>query len=141
MNNRAGNKRAEQTKQEGDKTPAAEWFVAALGLALVVTVVGFLLYQALAVKVTPPDITFAVEETRKVQQGYLVTITAHNGGGETVADLTVTGELTDGEEVLEGDTATLDYVPAHSTRQVGFYFQENPADHELVLRAGGYQNP
>ena len=132
---------AEQGKQGGDKTPAAEWFVAGLGLVLVVAAVGFLLYQALAVKGTPPDITLAIEATSEVQQGYLVTVTVHNGGGETVAGLTVEGELKDGEEVLESDTATLDYVPAHSTRRVGFFFQENPADFDLTLRASGYQSP
>lgn len=62
----------------------------------------------------------------------------HNEGGKTASGLTITGDLKRGDIVVEMSEVTLDYVPAHSTRRDGFFFDENPAAYELILRVGGY---
>lgn len=132
-----------QKEQEGqnNETPLSEWLVAALGLVLVVATVIFLLYQAFVAEVPPPDIRFAVEETVETSTGFLTRVSVHNEGGKTVSALTVTAELKRDGTVLESSDVTLDYVPAHSTRQVGFFFAENPNDYDLNVQAGGYQSP
>ena len=128
----------ETTDARRDETSVAEWLVAALGLVLVIGAVAFLLYQVLAVETKPPDIVLRAGETVKNQQGYLVMITVRNEGGRTVAGLTVEGSLNDGGEVSE---VTIDYVPPHSEREAGLFFNEDPRTSGLSLRATGYQDP
>lgn len=131
----------QQRSAAGGETPLAEWLVAVVGFLLVAASIAFLLYQALAVEAPPPEMTMMVEETSETGQGFLVVVSVHNKGGKTVSGLTVEGELKSDDGVVETSTTTLDYVAAHSTRQVGFFFSENPNDYELTLRAGGYQSP
>lgn len=128
-------------KTSGGKAPLAEWLMAMLGVGLVVGVIGFLLYQGLGVKPGLPDIILEAGAPIETQDGYLVTVRVRNEGGETAADLTIEGTLEQDGETVETSQATLDYVPAYSTRQAGFFFAKDPRAFELVLRVGGYQAP
>lgn len=55
----------------GQQGPVGEWLVAALGPVLVVASTGFLVYQAFAVKETPPEITFLTKKTTETKTGFL----------------------------------------------------------------------
>jgi len=83
-------------------------------LVLVAVSVVFLLYQTLALDEPPPEITFQAEKTTATTTGFLT---------------------------LETSETTLDYVPAHSKRQVGLFFTENPAVYTLVLSLAGKRLP
>src|SRR5687767_252444 len=69
-----------------------EWAAAALGLLLVGSALGFLFYQALAGRETPPDVQVQVTGVHQVGHGYLVEIRVHNHGNTTAAGLTIEGE-------------------------------------------------
>jgi uncharacterized protein (TIGR02588 family) len=76
-----------------------------------------------------------------VAQGFLVHYQAHNRGGETLADLQVKATLrrTDGSQ--EEREAHLDYVPPHSSRNGGLFFESDPRQGRLTLAPGGFQVP
>ena len=124
-----------------------EWAVAALGAVLVFGSMAYLAYAAFARDEAPPDVRLAVEEVRELpsSRGYLVKFRAHNEGREAAAELGIEGELSNGPEggggAVETSEATLDHLPAQSSRAGGLFFTRNPRAFELRLRAEGYHEP
>jgi uncharacterized protein (TIGR02588 family) len=124
-----------------DETPLLEWIVAAVGLVLVVSTIGFTFYRAWRETETPPAVTVTVETIVAQDAGYLVTFRALNEGEGTAAAVTVEGVLLQNGEEIELSTASLDFVPSRSERQGGLFFTEDPEQYELQLRATGYADP
>lgn len=122
-------------------TSPIEWAVAAVSALLVLGVIGYLLYEALAEPQTPPAIEVTVEAVQAVGNGYLVEFEAQNRGQTTAAGLAVEGTLRRGAEAVETASATLDYVPAEGSRRGGLYFTEDPRGYRLELRPIGYGRP
>lgn len=118
-----------------------EWVVAALGLLIIASTVGFLLYQALARPEVPPAIVLHADEVAEFAGGYRVGFTARNIGTGTAANVTVEGRLLSGTETVETSQATLGYVPGSSSERGGLFFTRDPRDHQLELRALGYEEP
>ncbi len=100
-----------------------------------------MLYQAAAGDSSPPDVTVHVDSIVPTRNGYLVQFRAVNEGGATAEGLTVEGVLRNGAEILESSSTVLEYVPAHSEREGGLFFSSDPRQHQLQLRAKGYENP
>ena len=132
--------------QKGQETritdaPIWMWGIAALGLALVAASIGFMLYEAVAGDSSPADVTVQVDSTTPTRNGYLVKFRAINTGGSTVEGLTIEGTLRNGSETIETSDTVLEWVPAHSEREGGLFFTSDPRQHQLQLRAKGYENP
>jgi uncharacterized protein (TIGR02588 family) len=117
------------------------WGIALLGLVLVASSVGFMLYEAVAGDSSPPDVKVHVDSIVPARNGYLVKFRAVNEGGSTAEGLTVEGVLKNGIEILENSNTVIEYVPAHSEREGGLFFSSDPRQHQLQLRAKGYENP
>ncbi len=66
---------------------------------------------------------------------------AVNNGGSTAEGLTIEGDLRNANAVVETSSTTLEYLPAHSTGEGGLFFSSDPRQHELRLRAKGYEEP
>lgn len=115
-----------------------EWAVAALGLALVVGVIGFMLYRAYTEAGTPPTIEFTIDAIQPSGPGYLVTFTATNRGDEAAAAVMVEGHLIGDDGSVETSAVTLTSLPGGSQRQGGLYFGTDPRARQLTLRAMGY---
>ena len=121
-----------------------EWAVAALGLVLVLGVVGFTAREALRGPGDPPAIRVRADSTVALGSGeYLVQFTARNEGHQTAADVSIVGELRDpmGVEAVETSRARVDFLPGRTERRGGLYFRRDPRGAELRLRAEGYQEP
>jgi len=127
--------------QKYNKPPIWEWIVAFVGLMLVVSAVGFMLYRALKGNSSPPEITISIDSVTTAADGFLVTFRAINRGEVTAAGLTVKGELRSDSETIETSTATLNYVPSRSERRGGLFFTNDPRKFEIKLRAKGYERP
>ncbi len=124
-----------------DETPLLEWIVAAVGLVLVLSTIGFTFYRAWRETDTPPAVSVTVETIVAQGDRYLVTFRALNEGEGTAAAVTVEGVLLQDGEAIELSTASLDFVPSRSERQGGLFFTQNPEQYELRLRATGYADP
>lgn len=123
------------------RVPAAEWAVAVLGAVLVLSVVSYLLVTAVVGDDSPPAITVLLDEIVASPDGYLVRVRAMNSGGATAAGITVEGELRADGVVAETSQATISYIPTNSERRAGLYFRRDPREHDLALRAVGYEQP
>jgi len=132
---------AEPKPQKEKKPPIWEWIVAMIGLVLVVSAIGFMLYHAIKGNSSPPVISIGVESVIPTGDKFLVTFRAVNHGELTAAGLTVEGELRNGAQSVETSMATLNYVPSRSARRGGLFFVNDPRKFELKLRAKGYERP
>ena len=139
---RAAGRRGEPESRPRE-VPLLEWIVGALGAALVLGTVGFLVYQAvLGQGTSPPDVRLVAEEVVGLRNGYLVRFRAINEGRSTASQLTLEGELTgEGGGAVETSETTLDYLPGRSEREGGLFFTQDPRAFELRLRPKGYVKP
>ena len=121
--------------------PLVEWIIGAVGLLIVAGAIGVLVHEALAGDKSPPDVQLAVRMIAPRNGGYLVKVRAENVGGQPAARVGITAELVSDGKVLETREAQFDYLPAHSTREGGLFFDRDPRAGELRLRALGYEEP
>lgn len=127
--------------EPGSGTSAVEWVVAALGALILVSMIGYMLFYGLTQQSGPPRIVLEAGAVTESAGGYLVEFTARNEGPSTAAALHIKGQLMDGAEILEEAEAQLDYVPEHSKREGGMFFDQDPREHTLVLSSEGYSKP
>jgi uncharacterized protein (TIGR02588 family) len=118
-----------------------EWIVAIASAALVLGVLGFLIYDGVRSPRTPPDVTIEVDSIKTTGQGYLVLFRARNLGRTTAAEVLVEGELEADTGKVETSETTIDYVPAEGEERGGLYFRQDPRRLRLKLRAHGYREP
>ncbi|HYR10324.1 MAG TPA: TIGR02588 family protein [Longimicrobium sp.] len=118
-----------------------EWVAAAVSTALVLGVVGYLLYDAVARPRTPPSLRVSADTVLQVDGLWLVEFRATNAGHETAAAVKIEGELMQADSSVESSEAVLDYVPGRSVRHGGLFFRHDPRAYRLELRAHGYQEP
>jgi uncharacterized protein (TIGR02588 family) len=116
--------------------PQLEWVASALGLVLILCVMGVIARDAFNGSAgMAPDIQVAATRIRQSEAGFLVEFEARNLSPITAAQVAIEGKLPGGET----STATIDYVPGRSARRGGLLFSADPRG--LELRALGYQNP
>lgn len=139
---RHGRKAGEQDQGKGRReSPWAEKLIAALGLLLVIASAGTLGYEAFRGASQPPAVEVNVREIRDVRAGYLVEIVAVNHGDRTGAQVHITGELKQGDTVVETSSTTFSYVPGQSEQQGGLFFTKDPRRYRIQVRATGYEKP
>jgi uncharacterized protein (TIGR02588 family) len=122
-------------------TSLAEWIVAGVSAALVLGVLGFLIYDGVRSPLTPADLTIEVDSIQPAGPGYLVLFRARNSGRTTAAEVLVEGELEPDSGKVETSETTIDYVPAEGEQRGGLYFRQDPHRARLRLRAHGYRDP
>jgi uncharacterized protein (TIGR02588 family) len=134
--------KAPERKSVAPPVPLWEWLVAALGLLLVVGMVGLLLYEAASESAYAPDVTLEANTPIKLNSGWHLTIQAVNRGDKAAAQLTIAAELRDKDsQVVETAELTFDYLAPHSSRTGGVYFINDPAKFQLQLASKSYVSP
>ena len=133
--------RDRETPRRDRETPWLEWVAAAIGVALIATLVTIIGGEAMRGSPRPPDVRVRVERVTPSAGGFVVEVRAHNASQRTAAEVTVEGTLARDGETLATSEATLDYVPGHSSRRAGLFFRDDPRAHDLSVRALGYRTP
>jgi uncharacterized protein (TIGR02588 family) len=128
-------------RNTGAEIPPLEWVIGGVGLAIVLAVVGVLLYEAVAGDRSPPDVRLTVQAIVPLQHGYLVKVRAENVGGEPAARVSIAAELREKSNVVEASETQFEHLPPHSNREAGVFFQRDPRASEIRLRALGYEEP
>jgi uncharacterized protein (TIGR02588 family) len=114
----------------------AEWIAAALGLLLILFVVGHGLWEGLAVPRTPPELAVRAAAPVAVNGGWRVDVTVRNAGRRTAAAVEVSGALAGGEQV----GTVFDYVPAQGETTGSLMFRGDPRT-GLAVAVEGWTDP
>lgn len=122
-----------------------EWTVFALGLALVLAVVGVLVAQALRHDDAPPILGVLVDEPRRPEGAhpphFVVPITVTNDGDRAAEWVLVELTLVQGDRVLERSELRVPDLPRRSRRSAAFILQHDPQSGALRTRVLGYSEP
>lgn len=132
---------AGKQKNTDAKPPIWEWILAAIGLVMVISVIGSMLYRAATQDKSPPNLEVVVTAVTATASSHHVEFEVKNTGNRSAAAVIVEADLLKGGQSVETSTAALAYVPANSVRSGGLYFSRNPNDLELKMRVTGYEKP
>lgn len=117
---------ASDTKESGDsdsgsansggsgsqKKNALEWTVSGIGLLIVLTVVGFQIYQIVAASDEPPDLHVTLDDPTRQRGTVMIPLTVENKGDQVAEGAVI--EVCAGPESCA--QVTFRYVPQGSTR-------------------------
>ena len=135
-------KDSKKEDMQREETPALEWLAAIIGFVLVASTIGYLIYSAVTQGDSPPNLSVENYTISKSGNDYLVQFTLSNEGENNAAEITVEGKITEGEKEMETSAVTIDYAPAHSTREGALLFKHEPVkDKNFIIRAVGYKKP
>ena len=128
-------------KNEHQITPI-ERVAATLGFLLLGFVVVVLLREGFSPANNPPDIRFKLVRIHPFQSGALVQVEASNQGDRTAAQVKLRAayRATDSSPVEEKDQV-VDYLPPHSRRTVGFFFDHPVEASQVKFSAEAFVEP
>lgn len=128
--------------RQGEAPPSAwEWFTAAIGLLLLLSTLGYLLFETARHDDAAPVPELRVTAIEQQQGRYVVRVEVANRSRATAAALRVEGELRRGSELVERSEMEFQHVPGRSTRHGGLFFTQDPRALQLQLSARSYQKP
>lgn len=126
-----------QARHGSGNTPVLEWIAAAVGLALILSVIAVIGNEALrAQESSLPAITVRPLRVEQGPAGFVLEFEAVNLTGGTAAAVAIEGKAGD-----ETSTATIDYVPGHGSVKGGLFFSKQDPRAGVDLRATGFQTP
>jgi len=116
-----------------------EWVIAAASVLLLLGILGYLGYEAVAARHGLPELAVELVEVVPQDEAFLVRITVHNRGERTAAQVGIEGVLATTSE--QTSSLTLDYVPARSSQSGALLFADDPRGTDLSLRVTGFADP
>ncbi|CAN5856292.1 hypothetical protein BH24GEM1_BH24GEM1_00430 [soil metagenome] len=118
-----------------------EWTVFAVGLALVLATLGFLVRESINGVDGPPEVVVRLGAPRPSASGYLVPVEVHNPGGATAEDVRVPIHLDLGGGRREEAELDIAYLPRGSRRNGWVSFREDPRRGRIGIGAIAFEVP
>lgn len=127
-----------------------EWSVFVVGLALVLSVLGYLAYVGATMGDDPPSIEVRLGTPEQRTHNFIVPVTVTNHGDETAEGITIEVSLENaggdsgsgggGGEPVRGELS-IAFLPRRATREGWVTFQQDPRSARLTARVLGYEKP
>ena len=133
--------RRRRSKTLGRDAHWVEWVTGGLCTLLVLAMMGWVFFHAMTLSEGTPELSVEIMQQERQAGGYRVAFVVANGGKRAAAAVPVTGELKDGERVIESREVTFDYVPAQSSASGALLFATDPAGLKLEMRVAGHTDP
>lgn len=123
------------------RTPIAEWAAAALGLLLILSLVGYTAWEGFSADRGLPRLSVSAEPAVRVGTSYVVPVVVRNGSHSTAAGVDVRGVLRRPGEAPEERRASFPYVPGRGEARGGLVFQGDPAGTAVEVSIEGWADP
>lgn len=119
-----------------------EWIVFAVSLALVVSMLGYLVYDGAKVPAATPSIEFELGKPQPKLNYFIVPVAVTNRGDETAEGVHVEVVLESGGQEKESADFEIAFLPRQSTREGWVTFQTDPRTVEqMQARVLGFEKP
>jgi len=118
-----------------------EWIVFALGLILVSSTLGYLIYAGTSMGQEPPSLEVRLGTPEQRQFNFIVPVTVVNHGDETAEGVRIEVVMESGGEEKARGEFDVPFVPRHATREGWVTFEQDPSTAQLKARVLGYQKP
>lgn len=123
-------------ERPADSSPG-ELVLGVLGALVTLAVIGFLAFQALAVREGDPLFHVEVIAVEQTAQGFVTEVRVRNDGGTTAEAVHLVGTAGGGGSGGQA-IATISYVPPHSSRRATLVFPTPPGPGGVEVRVAGY---
>lgn len=124
----------------GARSPA-EWVTFLVASAMLLAVVGLVVYDWLGTPDTPPELHVTQGDIRTAGAHFYVPFTVENTGGDTAHTVQIIAELTVDGDIVEDGEQQIEFLSGGETAHGAFVFTEDPQSGELMLRAASYTAP
>lgn len=119
-----------------------EWIVFAVSLVLVVSMLGYLVYDAATSGNAPPSIELQLGTPQPQLDHFLVPVSVTNRGGETAEGVHIEVVTMHGGKEQESGEFEIAFLPRHSTREGWVTFKTDPRTVEqMKARVLGFEKP
>ena len=118
-----------------------EWAVFGVSAALVAGALGFLVYDAVSLERTPPDLEVRLGAPDRRGELFVVPVEVVNRGGQTAEGVQVEVTLEAGGAEPERGEFAVAFVPRRATREGWVAFRTDPRAGRLTPRVLGYEKP
>ena len=118
-----------------------EWIVFALGLILVSSTLGYLIFAGASMGHEPPSLEVRLGTPEQRQFNFIVPVTVVNHGDETAEGVLIEVVMANGGEEIARGELDVAFLPRHATRQGWVTFEQDPRTAQLKARVLGYQKP
>lgn len=122
----SGARHSSRPSNRRSTTSAVEWIVAAAGVTLLVVMLSYLLFIAMAHGEGAPVPVVNYKPAKPGKAGFVVDYEIANEGKSAAAQLVVTGQLLIGDRVVEERHGLIDYVAQDSKQKGSLIFQRDP---------------
>lgn len=123
------------------RTPSLESVLGLLGGLVVLAVLSFLAYEAVAADGRGPALSASIVRSEESDGQRVVHYEVRNDGSRTAEQVHVVGQLVKGGETVQQVSSTVAYVPVGSTRRGVLIFDAAPASAQVRVRAASYTTP
>ncbi|HLT20246.1 MAG TPA: hypothetical protein VKZ96_12365 [Thermomicrobiales bacterium] len=111
---------------------ALEWSIFAVSGVLLLLVFGYLGYHALTSEDEPAEIEIEVGVAHPQGGRYILPVSLHNRGGQSVEDVEIEISLLQGGVTTETAAITMPFLPRLSTREGSVFFDSDPAQADEI---------
>jgi len=119
-----------------------EWIVFAASLVLVLSMLGYLVYDVATVGEVPPNIEVQLGQPQLQSNRFLVPLSVTNRGGETAEGVHIEVTLENGSKEEESADFEIAFLPRNSTREGWVTFKTDPRTVEqMQARVLGFEKP
>lgn len=118
-----------------------EWVVFAVGLILVASTLGYLIYAGASMGDDPPRLEVRLGIPEQRQFNFIVPVAVVNHGDETAEGVRIEVVLEKGGEEKARGELDVAFLPRHATREGWVTFEQDPRTAQLKARVLGYQKP
>ena len=118
-----------------------EWVVFGLGLLIVASTLGYLIYAGASMGTKPPSIEVRLGTPERHDFNFLVPVTVINHGDETAGGVRVEVVMESGGVDKARGELDVAFLPRHATREGWVTFDQDPRTAQLKARVLGYQKP
>ncbi|HEV2800098.1 MAG TPA: hypothetical protein VGW12_06365 [Pyrinomonadaceae bacterium] len=120
-----------------------EWTVFGVGLLLVLSALGYLIYDGATMGSDPPSIEVRLGAPEQREHNFIVPVSVTNHGDETAEGVLIEVLLESGavgQEPIRGELS-IAFLPRRATREGFVTFQQDPRAARLTTRVLGYEKP
>jgi len=119
-----------------------EWIVFAASLVLVLSTLGYLVYDVATIGEVPPNIEVQLGQPQQQSNRFLVPLSVTNRGGETAEGVHIEVTLESGGKEQESADFEIAFLPRSSTREGWVTFKTDPRTVEqMQARVLGFEKP
>ena len=119
-----------------------EWLVFTASLILVLSTLGYLVYDGATFGEAPPSIEFQLGQPQQRSNRFVVPVSVTNRGDETAQGVHIEVTLESGGKEQENADFEIAFLPRHSTRKGWVTFKTDPRSVEqMQARVLGFEKP